>query len=629
MGDLLKYIDKQDDDNDFLSLNSQNKIIIFGSILSSILIVATAWFVINNTQKTIFESYRNFGNMLAETFATEAVDFIENYDDEKSRADFEKHSENLVKHSENLVKNSEDISSVAYLDNKGKILYSSDLTGMTSTKNKPSIKVSHPLTIETDQGKQVIGSIQLSLTGHTMNIVGKATRNLMVVVFTIAWLLSIAAVFINTLLITRQIKLLSEGVKRISLGEFGYKIKSRDLWGDIKRLFEAFNKMSVKLRQYEEKNIDQLTYERNKLEAVLMSIANGVIVCDRTDTIVLANNATLDMLKMKAKELISTKITDFYDSNGDLCFLSNVKEFKETPYEGNETPNLLCQINIDQKIIKIIISPLFTLYNEYLGYVIVLHDITKEAEIDMMKNSFISNVSHELRTPVTVIRSYIDTLYNYEEEFDEKTKREFIAVLDQESSRLNKMVNDILDFSRLEAPNVNLEKTLCEIQPILELTISSMKVIANEKNITFSIITEPDLPKLMINAESIERALKNLISNSIKYSHENGRVKVRAEIDRTGKYLQVSIEDNGFGVPKEHLDKIFGRFYRVENKVHSEKGTGLGLHLVQITIEKHHSGEVFVESKMGEGSTFGFKLPLSAGIADATEAMDSEEESIN
>lgn len=624
MNNLLKFIDKQED-NGFLNLNSQNKLIIFGSIVSSILIIATAWFVISNTQKTILESYRNFGIMLAKTFSIEAADFIKNYEDKTSRA-------KIRQHSENIVLNSEDITSVTYVDKQGTILYSTDFAGLNNNvgQYKPEIKVSHPLIIETAEGKNIIGSIQLGLSGHTMNIVGKATRNLMIAVFTIAWLLSIAAVFINTMLITRQIKLLSEGVKKISSGEFGYKIKSKDLWGDIKKLFESFNNMSVKLREYEEKNIDQLTYERNKLEAVLMSIANGVIVCDRTDKIVLVNNAALDMLKVKAKQIVSTKINEFYDSNGALCFSSKVKEFKDTPYEGEEAQNLDCQIKIDQKILKTIISPLYTIYNEYLGYVIVLHDITKEAEIDRMKNSFISNVSHELRTPVTVIRSYIDTLYNYEDEFDEKTKREFISVIDQESSRLNKMVNDILDFSRLESPNISLEKSLSHIQPILETAVSSMKVIAEEKQITFSVITEPDLPQIMINPESIERVVKNLISNSIKYSHNEGRVKLRAEIDRSGNYLQITIEDNGVGIPPEHMDKIFNRFYRVEDKVHSVKGTGLGLHLVKITIEKHHSGKVFVESKPGDGSTFGFKLPLiTEDNPDIIESKVQEEEKIN
>jgi two-component system, OmpR family, sensor histidine kinase NblS len=289
---------------------------------------------------------------------------------------------------------------------------------------------------------------------------------------------------------------------------------------------------------------------------------------------------------------------------------------------GKSAQNLECRTRIDGKVLKTIISPLFTVYNEYLGYVIVLHDITKEAEVERMKNSFISNVSHELRTPVTVIRSYIDTLYNYEQEFDEKTKREFITVIDQESARLNKMVNDILDFSRMEEPNIVLEKCICDMQPILEMSVNSMKVLADEKKISFSIMTEPDLPKVYVNAESIERAIKNLLSNSIKYSHNNGRVKLRAEIDRTGNYLQVSIEDNGIGIPKEHLDKLFERFYRVEDRVHSVKGTGLGLHLVKLTIEKHHGGQVFVESKVNEGSIFGIRLPLKPEMTIASQEKE-------
>ncbi|OGI00390.1 MAG: hypothetical protein A2Y25_02240 [Candidatus Melainabacteria bacterium GWF2_37_15] len=611
MSNLLKFIDKQED-NDLLNLNSQNKLIIFGSLISSVLIVLTAWVVISNTQKTILQSYHDFGTMLAKTLAANSTELITNFENRENQI-------KLKEYTQNVATSSEDISYLIYRDKEGNILYSNK----SENKHSSGVEVSHPLTSIINGQKQIIGSIQLGLTGHTMDIVGKATRTLMIVIFSIAWILSIAAVFINTLLLTRQIKLLSDGVKKISSGEFGYKIKSKDLWGDVKHLFESFNNMSGKLRQYEEKNIDQLTYERNKLEAVLMSIANGVIVCDRTDTVVLANNAAIDMLETSIKNLISTKITDYYDTNGELCFVSKVKEFKDTPYEGLESKNLECQIQIDRKILKTIISPLYTIYDEYLGYVIVLRDITKEAEIDRIKNSFISNVSHELRTPVTVIRSYIDTLYNYENEFDEKTKREFLSVINQESNRLNKMVNDILDFSRLESPNVNLEKSLCDIEPLLELTVNSTKVLAEEKKISFSIMTEPDLPKVVINPESIERALKNLLCNAIKYSHPNGRVKIRAEIDRTGDYLQVSVEDNGVGIPKEHLDKIFERFYRVENKVHSVKGTGLGLHLAKITIEKHHNGEIFVESKVDEGSTFGFRLPLKTEEADIIEDKQS------
>lgn len=605
MSNILKYINKQEETSDILSLNSQNKLIIFGSVLSSVFIVITAWLVISNTQKTILDSYHNFGSMLAKTLSIETSSLF-------SEAKGSQNLRKLQEHTEQIVNNSEDIAYVVYRDALGNIIYSSKQNNpaFDNPENKQNIEVSQPLTIKNYGNPQVIGSLQVGLTGHTMNIVGKATRNLMIIIFTIAWILSIAAVLINTLLITRQIKLLSEGVRKISSGEFGYKITSRDLWGDIKQLFESFNTMSSRLRTYEEKNIDQLTYERNKLEAVLMSIANGVVVCDNSDQIILVNNAALKMLDASAKELINTKITEYYDTNGELCFNPKIREFKDTPYEGNSAKNLECQLRMNNRVLQTIISPIFTIHEEYIGYILILHDITKEAEIDKIKNTFISNVSHELRTPVTILRTYLDTLCNCEEKLDEDTKKTFLSIANDESARLNNMVNDILDFSRMESPNIELEKTLTNIDPIIELTVKSMKLIAEEKGVSFSIIIEPDLPQIMINSESIERALKNLISNAIKYSHKNSRIKIRAEIDRTGDYLQVSIEDNGIGIPEEHLEKIFDRFYRVETKVHSVKGTGLGLHLVKITIEKHHGGKVFVESKLNEGSTFGFKIPL-------------------
>lgn len=610
MKNLIKNSEDKGQKSNFLGLNTQNKLIIFGSLLSSVLIIITAWFVIDNTQKTILQSYHNFGLMLTKTLAVQGADIL-------TESPYDLGYRKLKTHTDLIARDNKDISYVIFRDNQGNIIYSNKSTFLgEEEKNNKIIEISQPLVSKIANTEQVIGSIQLGLTGNTMNVVGKATRNLMILIFTVAWLLSIAAVLINTLLITRQITLLVEGVKKISTGQFGYKLTSKDLWGEVKQLFEAFNDMSGRLRQYEEKNVDQLTYERNKLEAVLMSIANGVIVCDNFDNIILVNNSAMKMLNLKVQELVNSCISNYCDSNGGLCFQSQIRKFKETPLDDIESKPLEVLINIDSKTYKTFISPIYTLNREYLGYIIVMHDITKEAEIDNLKNSFISNVSHELRTPVTVLRSYIDTLHNYGEEFDEPTKKEFIGIINQESDRLNKLVNDILDFSRLESPNVELEKTESDIGPIIELTIRSMKVLAEDKKLSFSIIIEPNLPKVNINPESIERVLRNLLSNAIKYSNAGGRIKVVAELDRTGNNLQVSVEDCGIGIPKEHLAKIFDRFYRVETKAHTIKGTGLGLHLVKIAIEKHHKGKVFVESSVGEGSTFGFMIPLKAVEAE-------------
>jgi len=258
-------------------------------------------------------------------------------------------------------------------------------------------------------------------------------------------------------------------------------------------------------------------------------------------------------------------------------------------------------------------SPMFTGGRDYVGYIIVLIDMTKEAEMDKMRSDFISNVSHELRTPVTVLRSYIDTLYNYGSEFDENTKQEFIGTINQEIIRLQSMVNDILDFSRMES-NAPMEKSLNSIVEVVENCVSHMSVLAKEHKLTISVHKDDDIPEFMFNYNGIERALTNFLSNAIKYSPDGSVIDVAVKNLPETNEVEVTVTDKGCGIAPEHQKKIFDRFYRVENNVHSVKGTGLGLHLVKTTVEKYHNGRIFVNSKVGEGSTFGFVLPVKIEV---------------
>ena len=183
--------------------------------------------------------------------------------------------------------------------------------------------------------------------------------------------------------------------------------------------------------------------------------------------------------------------------------------------------------------------------------------------------------------------------------------------MNQEIIRLNRMVNDILDFSRYEAQNVRLEKSKQNVMEIVEDCVNQVQVLAKEHDLTISIMKEPDLPEIYLNIDSISRAFMNILSNAIKYSPDGKRIKIRAERSRDGEFVEISVEDQGAGIPEKDQKKVFDRFYRCENATHSVKGTGLGLHLVKVTIEKHHAGQVFVHSKEGEGSTFGFRLPIN------------------
>ncbi len=599
-----------------ISISTQNKLILLGLVISTVLIVGLAVFAITNIQQKISEVYAGFGEILTKTLAIESVEIT------KDVQEFDKFS-TLQAHTRSIINSNNEIAFIEFKDADNKIIYSSK--NDYPNRAKQALITSSSQMIVNDNGvKTNIGKVTVGLSGGATKDISHATRNSMLVVFTVAWLVFTLVILINTILITRELSMLHHGVKKISTGQFGYTLDDKNTSGEIKDLIHAFNDMSLRLHQYEEQNIDQLTLERNKFEAVLMSIVNGVVVCDNFDNVVLVNNAAKKMLEVEDEQILNTKIQMYCDTDGELCFKEKIEQFKDTPLDVMENKPLEFNIEVDNRVIKSVISPMFSKNQDYVGYVIVLIDVTKEVEIDKMKSNFISNVSHELRTPVTVLRTYIDTLYNHSDDFDEKTNKEFFEVINKEAARLQKMVNDILDFSRLEAGNVKVVKEKTNIIPLIECEIKSLQVLAEEKNITFSLIKEPNLPEIPINADSIERALNNLLSNAIKYSPENGRIKVRAEIARDPQFVEVSVEDQGCGIPEEHQKKIFERFYRVENDTHTVKGTGLGLHLVKITIEKHHQGQVFVKSKPNEGSTFGFRLPINP----VEKAEDMEDETV-
>ena len=574
-----------------ISLTTQNRLIISGLILSTILIVLIAIFAIFNIQKKLNAGYQNFGQIVSKTLAIECAELAN------------KPSKDILKsHADKIVEAHSDIVFIEFRDSDGKLLYRANSGTRTSSKS-PNIIVNSPMI--TSNGSNT-GSVTVGLSGNIISQISTTTRASLLFVFTVAWVVFAFVILINTYLITRELRILHEGVQKISTGEFGYKIQDKDVSSEVKELFNAFNDMSNRLHIYEEQNIEQLTLERNKLEAVLMSIANGVIVCDNNDNVVLINNHAHKLLELDENQMMNVKIQDYIDTEGNHCFKDKIEEFKDTPIDVMENKPLEFNIQVDKRVIKSIISPMFTRNKEYVGYIIVLIDMTKEAEMDAMRSTFISNVSHELRTPVTVLRSYIDTLYNYGNEFDYDTQKEFIGTINQEIIRLNRMVNDILDFSRMEA-NANMEKSLNSIYEVVDNCVNQVQALTKEHNLTISVEKEENIPEFLFNYDGIERALTNLLSNAIKYSPDNGEIKVKLKKD--GDDVVVTVSDQGCGIAPEHQKKIFDRFYRVENNIHTIKGTGLGLHLVKQTIEKYHNGKVFVESELGKGSTFGFTLP--------------------
>ncbi len=600
-----------------IDLTTQNKLIISALVISTALIVLIAFWAVNKIKIELDESYRSFGELLTKTLAVQNYEITQNATSPTALSFIKAHVNSILS-------STNDISYITFKNKVGDVIYTTIET-YNKRAQKADTNISSPML---DQDGKVVGVVEVGLSADLAKNVTLTTKNSMLTVFSAVWLVFTLVILGNAFLIRRELTLLHHGVKEIEQGKFGTVLDYNQASGEIKELFDAFNDMSKKLHNYEEQNVDQLTVERNKLEAVLMSIANGVVVCDNYDKICMMNSAAQKILNDSHDEILNTSIQNYCDSTGELCFKEKITLFKNTPLDIIEKKPLEFNVNVDKRIIKAIISPMYSKMHDYLGYIIVLIDITKEAEVDKLKDDFISNVSHELRTPVTILSSYADTLYNFGDQFKFEEQKEFIGTINNEVIRLNKMVNDILDFSKLQS-DTELEKEKQDITKTIEKITQSHKVLADEKNISISFIKEDNLPELKYNTQSIERVLSNLLTNAIKYSPNNSRVKVRAEIARDPKYLEVTIEDNGIGISPEHQKMIFERFYRIENQVHTIKGTGLGLHLVKIAIEKHHQGKVFVKSKLNEGSTFGFWLPLDEADIKDISLKELKERSLN
>ncbi len=584
-----------------MNLTKRNRlIIIFLLLVSGVLVFCTGRLTVQKIQEKMYADYSNFGQLITRTLLVQ------------NRDTFNK--DNLKLYTDNLLENSSDISFVTFKNSLGEVIYSS---GVNETTNDTKINVTSPVV----RNGETIGSIEIGLYTKNVNDIEAAIRNSIFLVFALGWFIFAIIIILNTIWATKELSILHRAVKEIEDGKFGTKIVNSRFKGELGRLFNAFNDMSQKLHTYEEQNIDSLTIEKNKLESVLMSIANGVVVVDSTDKVTILNTAAKNILNVEEENIINTKIQEYCDNDGENSFIEKIEEFKNTPLNIMEKKPLEFSININNRVIKTLMSPVYSKMHDYLGYIIILIDMTREAEADRLKSDFISNVSHELRTPVTVLRTYADTLYSLGEEFSYEEQKEFIGTINQEVIRLNNMVNDILDFSKFQ--NNVLEKEIQDIMPVIEEAVNSLKVLADEKELSISIQKKDEIPDIPFNKEAISRAIINLISNAIKYSDKGGSIKIKTSL-YNNDYVQVEVEDTGMGIAPEHLDKIFDRFYRVENKTHSIKGTGLGLNLVKVTIEKRHQGEVYVTSTVGVGSTFGFRLPVKP-----VEENSLEEESIS
>lgn len=244
-----------------------------------------------------------------------------------------------------------------------------------------------------------------------------------------------------------------------------------------------------------------------------------------------------------------------------------------------------------------------------MGTVMIFNDITEIRNLERMKSAFVATVSHELRTPLTAIKGFISTLLmDSEDAFSPEERREFYSIIDQETDRLTRLINDLLNIARIEAG-----ESLKPVYKEVDFYRLSQKVVMIQRQATnkHTLIHDvpPDLPKIIADEDKVDQILTNLLSNAIKYSPNGGEIRVKAW-EEDPDHITFYVSDQGMGIPKEHLTKVFEKFHRVDNTdTRKQYGTGLGLYLVKHLVEVIHGGQIWVESEVGVGSTFYVRLP--------------------
>jgi two-component system sensor histidine kinase NblS len=444
------------------------------------------------------------------------------------------------------------------------------------------------------------------------------TRDVTIAVFISIWVMVILGAVFNALMITKPIQELLRGVKNIATGNFKQRI-DLPLKGELGELIFSFNEMAERLERYEEQNIEELTAEKAKLETLVSTIADGAVLIDTNFDVVLVNPTARRIFSWEGTDVVGENVLHHLPSavtmelTRSLYQIAAGQTSAEREREGEEF-----RITLNEptpRTVRILLTSVLDQYRESVkGIAMTVQDITREVELNEAKSQFISNVSHELRTPLFNIKSFIETLHEYGEDLSETERREFLETANRETDRLTRLVNDVLDLSRLESCRLYHFEPVDIVQPV-EQTLRTYQLNARDKGIELAQDIAPDLPPVLGHYDLLLQVFANLVGNSLKFTEPGGRVMIRAYLLESDPHhhetaqVRVEISDTGIGIDAEDQEAIFDRFFRVENRVHTLEGTGLGLSIVRNIIQKHHS-RVHLVSEVGVGTTFWFDLDV-------------------
>jgi two-component system phosphate regulon sensor histidine kinase PhoR len=398
--------------------------------------------------------------------------------------------------------------------------------------------------------------------------------------------------------IDRSIERIERATQRLARGDLSARVYPPRI-PQLVGLANGFNAMASELRR----RVETLTHLSGEQDAILQSMAEGVITVDTAGYIVRVNAAARRLLDVSILECQGRLVPE-------VVRYAEVQRFiTEAIESGHPEADEVVIPGPSETILQAYSSPLKADDGRSLGTLIVLQDTTRIERLENIRRDFIANVSHELRTPITSIKGFVETLLDGAKD-DPETLSKFLGIIGHHADRLNSLFHDLLTLARLEArgDDARVESVPCKVLQIVGAAVSSCAVLAKERAAVIQVDVGEDL-EIEANPNLLQQALVNLIDNALKYSEGQPRVLVQAAVE--GKVMRLAVIDNGPGIARAHLPRIFERFYRVDHgRSRKMGGTGLGLAIVK-HITQVHGGTVDVDSMVGRGTTFSLHLPLS------------------
>jgi len=465
----------------------------------------------------------------------------------------------------------------------------------SETTKQNLIYVAIPVQAAPDQQPKFI---RLSMS---LDAVDQSIRETTALIFAGLLVLFLIAAFVSYRIaigMTRPLEQITRVAQRIKNMDYRARVHIRKN-DEIGELGHAINAMADSLSV----QMNKIQQNEHQLNSVLANMINGIVMIDHIGRVMLVNKRAEEVLGITSSDIVGRNFAD----------TKQQYELKHLVQEGLESrEHLRDEINVyypEERLLELNVVPIYAEGEEhdFSGVLLVLQDVTAIRRLERMRSEFVANVSHELKTPVAAVKGFAETLLSGAVK-DEETSRSFLQIIYDESDRLNRLIGDILELSKIEARRVPLVFSPVELNSFMTKLITMLEAEAARKQISLELDVEPGI-HVEADEDRLGQIIMNLLSNGISYTPEGGKVSIHI-YSPDDDHIRFVISDTGIGIPKKDLSRVFERFYRVDKaRSRSSGGTGLGLSIVKHLVELH-KGSISVTSTVGVGTTFTLDLPV-------------------